>query len=183
MSSRGITISANLDLVTEECINCGVLFAFPGYLRKRLIETRRTFYCPSGHQMSFTGKNTTEQQLREAEAREVHLRDQLEASAREAETVRVALVRDRHRFANGVCPCCNRYFPNVHGHMTTQHPDYDVTKVRQPTTTKFPCSCGSSFDSFRGLRIHQGQMRDEKTWFKPETPKGRTWGGSHLTVV
>src|ERR1044071_1302400 len=50
------------------------------------------------------------QKLRDAEARETALRDQLEAAAREAETVRAVLLRDRHRFANGVCPCCNRSF-------------------------------------------------------------------------
>lgn len=44
--SRGITIHAGLNLVTESCITCGVLFAFPGDLRGRLIETRRNFYCP-----------------------------------------------------------------------------------------------------------------------------------------
>jgi hypothetical protein len=180
--NRNLLLNDTVTLVTEECCNCGVLFAMPTELQDRFRANHdKWFYCPNGHQQHYTGP-TAEQKLKDAQARETHLKDQLEAAGREAETVRVALLRDRQRFANGVCPCCNRYFPKVHQHMTTQHPDYDVTRVVQPSSTKFACSCGRRFDTLRGLRTHQGHLRGDD-WAKPETPRTRTWGGAHLTVV
>lgn len=145
---------------------------------------RRDFYdetqrglgwtCPRGHRRRWIGK-TTEQELEEAKARETALRDQLDASVREAETVRQQLLRDRQRFANGVCPCCNRSFENVRRHMANQHPDYDVEKISQPL--RFRCSCGRKFDTLRGLRIHQGRRRPED-WTDPK----RSGWYRHLTV-
>lgn len=147
-------------------------------------ETRRTgncWHCPSGHPRIWAGK-TTEQQLADAQARETALQDQLTAAVNEAEQTRVALLRDRQRFANGVCPCCNRSFENVRRHMATKHPDYDVTKVKQGVPRQFGCSCGRKFDTLIGLRVHQGHVREATgswAWDKPDTPR---WA-SHLTVV
>lgn len=161
---------------------CDVSWGMTDAHNSQLRQSHAWFYCPNGHRQHYTGKSD-EQKLRDAEARETHLKDQLEAAGREAEAARVALLRDRQRFARGVCPCCNRYFPQVHRHMTTQHPGYDLAKVEQAArATKFVCSCGSRFETFRGLRTHQGHMRGND-WAKPETPKTHTWGGAHLTVV
>src|SRR5690606_15231496 len=119
---------------------------------------------------------STEQKLREAEAQNVHLTDQLRATALEAEAMRVQLLKERQRFANGVCPCCNRSFTNVARHMRTQHPDYDHSRVEGKT--RFECSCGSSFASLHGLRVHQGRQRHDG-WEQPSSPRWR----AHLTVV
>ena len=37
---------------------------------------------------------------------------------------KAAKTRIKNRIANGVCPCCNRSFQNLHQHMKKQHPDY-----------------------------------------------------------
>lgn len=29
------------------------------------------------------------------------------------------------RIRNGVCPCCNRSFKDVHRHMKSQHPEFN----------------------------------------------------------
>lgn len=175
-----MTLYLSQEFVVEECCHkgCGVTFAMTvDFQRACLADHDRWFYCPNGHTQHYAGK--TERQKRiDAEARETALKDQLTAAVRDAEATRAALVRDRHRFANGVCPCCDRYFANVHRHVSSQHPDYDVTKVRQTRETKFRCSCGRSFDTPRGLAVHQGHQRSAG-WDKPGVSK---WI-AHLTDV
>lgn len=168
-------------LVPMECPveNCGVVYALSERYQKKRREDGESWNCPNGHSLSYRNaiKNDTVR-LRESEAREVALRDQLEAATREAESVRLALLRDRQRFANGVCPCCNRSFENVRRHMADQHPDYDTARVQQPATVRFRCTCGRSFETVRGLRIHQGASRGDD-WASPSTSP--YW--AHLTKV
>lgn len=135
--------------------------------------TKRTWYCPMGHPRAWRGK-TTEQSLKDARAKATHLQDQLRAAVRDAEASRVQLLRDRARFANGVCPCCNRFFDNVHRHMSSKHPDY-TPAAKAPV---FRCSCGREFTTFPGLRTHQGKSRND-TW---DAPTASRWS-SHLTKV
>lgn len=102
------------------------------------------------------------------------LNDQLRAAQQDHEATRAKLVRDRARFANGVCPCCNRSFENVARHMRTQHPDYDPSKLQG--RPEFRCSCGRSYATFHGLRVHQGRSRpDDWASKKPRF--------AHLTVA
>ena len=155
---------------------CGLIFAMTLEFYDETLRTGREWFCPNGHRRFWAGK-TTEQKLQAAQARNQHLADQLRAATRDAESSRVALVRDRQRFANGVCPCCNRSFENVRRHMETQHPSYDVTKVKGGMN-RVTCSCGSSFETLRGLRTHQGKQRPT-TWDDPTTPRWR----AHLTKV
>lgn len=174
---RGYTLTiypASIDMETETCCNCGVLFAMSSDYKAHRRRKQDTFYCPNGHGQSYRGKSDAAK-LKEAEARETALRDQLSAAVRDAENARVALLRDRQRFANGVCPCCNRSFENVRQHMTTQHPEYRAKLTAAPT---YKCSCGRRFDSFRGLRTHQGWHRPED-WDDPK----RDAYSAHLTTV
>jgi hypothetical protein len=66
--------------------------------------------------------------------------------------------------------------------MTTQHPDYDITKVQLDKPRSFKCSCGDSFTTLRGLRTHQGWRRKDD-WYAPGKSKTAYYGGAHLTVV
>lgn len=172
-----LTLTATSHLVTETCCECGVLYAMTRDFKAHRLADRAKFYCPNGHGQVYVGE-TAAKKLERAEAREVALKDQLAAAVRDAETLRVALLRDRQRFANGVCPCCNRSFGNVQRHMSTQHPDYDVTRIKATSTVRFRCTCGREFETLRGLRIHQGATRRDG-WDKPSTPAWR----SHLTAV
>lgn len=164
-----------ISLFISDCGACGVVFGITEDMENRRRQDKKAFYCPNGHSLSFKGKSDTEK-LKDVQARELALRDQLSASIREGELTRQALLRDRQRFLNGVCVCCNRSFENVRRHMTSQHPDFDVDKVA--TGQKFPCSCGSSFTSLKGLRIHQGRSRRDG-W---DTPSASKWS-AHLTRV
>jgi hypothetical protein len=178
VSTRGRVLTLNVGerLVTETCYSCGVLFAMVEDFWEHRQNDRKNFYCPNGHSQAYLSGKTDAQKLRDAEARETALRDQLAAAVRDAEATRVALIRDRHRFANGVCPCCDRYFANVHRHVSSQHPDYDVTAVKQPQSTKYACSCGRRFTTPRGLAIHQGHNRRDG-WDRPDASR---WS-AHLT--
>lgn len=41
-----------------------------------------------------------------------------------ASYARGQLTKLKRRVSNGVCPCCNRSFADLHRHMTEKHPDY-----------------------------------------------------------
>ena len=176
------TFTSTVGFVVETCCHkgCGVTFALNRDHYNRLqAEKGSSFYCPNGHGQHYTGKSD-EQKLREAAARETALRDQLSAAIREGEVTKAALLRDRARFAAGICPCCTRSFDNVRRHMSSQHPDYDVKKIAVPVAV-FGCSCGRKFSTLRGLRVHQGHSRANSpyAWDNPKTSK---WY-SHLTDV
>lgn len=177
-----LLLSGSTTMITETCYRCGVVFAMTKDYRDNRLRKRDSFHCPNGHSQAYTGK-TAEKKLEESRARELALQDQLSASIRDNEAIKAALLRDRGRFAAGVCPCCSRSFDNVRRHMVTKHPDYDVTRVGARSTPVFRCSCGNKFDTFAGLRIHQGHSRindgSDWSWDKPDQRRWR----AHLTEV
>lgn len=175
----GTEITVQLQPMTCGVSNCGVPFAISQTLYdKAQADHGIWFYCPNGHNIHFLGKSMKDE-LREAETRATALRDQLEAAAREAETVRAALIRDRLRFADGLCPCCDKRFDDVRLHMKSDHPDYDASKiVRHQRPPKIQCTCGREFSSLGGLHRHQNAQRGTY-WYKPETSR---WS-AHLTKV
>lgn len=170
----------HIQIVAHWCNGCGIPYGLPeGFIEQRRRD-HETWTCPNGCKRHFPPGESDAEKLRRAEAREVALQDQLSAAIRDAEQTRVQLLRDRQRYANGVCPCCNRYFANVHRHMTTQHPEVDAAAVR--TAPAFKCSCGYKADSFHGLRVHQGKSRATSGSFQWDVPgQSRYW--AHLTVV
>lgn len=125
------------ELVTEVCCNCGVVFAWPSDLRDRCLRDHsRSFYCPNGHSMSFTGK-TAEEKLREqlaasrrraemAEEASRRNREDARAARRQAAAYKGQLTRARKRAGAGVCPVteCHRTVSQLADHMKTVHPDF-----------------------------------------------------------
>lgn len=170
-----LRLNGSTDLLTETCFKCGVLFAMTEDFQENLRRNRNTFYCPNGHGQVYTGK-TDAQKLKDAEARETALNDQLFAAVADAEKTRGDLIRARIRIANGVCPCCNRSFENVRRHIATKHPDYNPGKLTGKPVAK--CGCGRTFETVQGLHNHQTRQRG-RDWWKPSKPH---WS-SHLTVV
>jgi hypothetical protein len=127
MSTTVIKELTTLDTVS--CYRCGVLFALPTSLMRRLLDTGATFYCPSGHPQHFT--DTTEDRLRRAErllelsrASRRAAQDQADAAERSNRALRGANTKLRKRVAAGVCPCCSRTFQDLARHMAGQHPNY-----------------------------------------------------------
>lgn len=116
------------------CCECGTPFGVESSLYNTLLNTRRTFHCPNGHGMHFTGE-TEEERLKKELAREARRREILEtdlraerqrrqSEERRAAAARGQVTRLKNRAANGMCPCCNRHFTNLERHMHTKHPDY-----------------------------------------------------------
>lgn len=46
-------------IIEETCCTdgCGIMFWIAEDFRNRLISTKRTFYCPNGHSMSYQGES------------------------------------------------------------------------------------------------------------------------------
>lgn len=126
------TIFTKLEAVT--CVACGVTFGIETKHRSCLRENQNTFYCPNGHSMwypkeateAFKLKQDLENQkrvLEEAYERNRRLQDQIKAEKIKTRAQKGAKTRMLNRVKNGVCPCCNRSFENLHRHMKTMHPD------------------------------------------------------------
>jgi hypothetical protein len=135
VSTRGLTISTELELVIEECCNCGITFAMPKDFKNQCLkDPSKWFYCPNGHTQHYTGPTEAQkqkkradalaEQLRAALATGTHYRDQAQAASRSAAAFKGVVTKTKKRVGNGVCPCCNRTFQNVARHMTGQHPEY-----------------------------------------------------------
>ena len=56
-------VQEQIKLVTEECCNCGIVFAIPHSLHRKMKEQGGTFYCPNGHGQHYTKSDN--QKLRE----------------------------------------------------------------------------------------------------------------------
>lgn len=109
------------------CYACGTTIAIESSLYAALLENKKLFWCPQGHEQHFTGKNLKEQ-LAETKAQlesEKKKREWAEQSARaekeRADRALAAKKRLRKRVKNGVCPDCNRTFQNLQRHMATKH--------------------------------------------------------------
>jgi hypothetical protein len=135
--SRGTVLNYTERLVVEDCCQCGVHFALPEDLRARCLKDHsKSFFCPNGHSMTYTGK-TDEAKAKEAQVRAereaAHLRARLDqAEAETAQTknslraTKAAATRARNRIEKGVCPHpkCHRHFENVQRHIARCHPDF-----------------------------------------------------------
>ena len=133
---RNATFVGTTTMVTEECCNCGMIFAMTKDFEQRCRDNPYDgkFYCPAGHRQWYTGETEEaklEKKLSEAQE-EVNLeRNWRKAAESRTETVKKQrnalkghLKRTKQRIAGGVCPCCNRTFVNLGKHMHGQHPGY-----------------------------------------------------------
>lgn len=122
------------NIIIETCCNCQVIFGMhaPTYDLRR--NDKKSFYCPNGHAQHYTGESEIqklEKQL--ANERQYHqwTKTNLDEARRERDTAKKSaysfkgkLNSVKRRVANGVCPCCNRTFQNLHNHMKKQHPHF-----------------------------------------------------------
>lgn len=127
------TVKAEIKLETTECSACGIIFAMPDYFLNDLRVSGRKFCCPNGHSLWF-GKSEADKlkiELKRAE-RQAKLYEQWyqaeqedhQHTRRRLAATQGVVTKTKKRIANGVCPCCNRHFVNLHRHMETKHPDY-----------------------------------------------------------
>lgn len=167
------TLTGRTTYVLEECCSCHVTFYVTKDFHQEKLdhrhERRGTFYCPNGHSQHYLGQTDVEKERERtrrerewrerAEAREVHLRDQLEAERRSNAARKGWITRARRRTGHGVCPVagCKRHFPNLARHMATVHPEHVLDADQaDPPAEGFTCTCGRTFDTAHGLAIHRG---------------------------
>ena len=122
------TFQINTRFETRFCGHCSFEFGVSTYTWKRWERENTEFYCPSCRGPMRHGSQSEADRLR-AQARKLeHERDMARRSAaaakRRASAQKGQVTRLKKRAANGVCPCCNRTFQNLHRHMTSQHPDF-----------------------------------------------------------
>ena len=125
-------VAYTTNLYLETCCSCGVPFGLSQEIYDRRQEDGETFYCPNGHSQHYTQKASLEEDLKNAQARLAKQREvsewyeeQLKNTTNSLRATKAAHTRTKNRIKNGVCPCCNRSFENLHRHMKTQHPEYE----------------------------------------------------------
>lgn len=134
--SRTVYTETQIHII--ECAACSIDFGIGADFVARRRKDHKSFYCPNGHSLSYSGPSAEEKRLasteRELEAarslaqRESRRRERAEAEARTADykarAAKGQLTKTRKRIAAGVCPCCNRTFQNLARHIAGQHPDF-----------------------------------------------------------
>jgi hypothetical protein len=128
-----VQIHRVVTLSTEECCECGVIFAMPDSLQRKLKANGEWFYCPNGHRQHYT--ETEAQRLQKQLDRERRTREAYQSQARSYERQRDEAQRSaaahkgqatklRKRAAAGTCPCCKRTVSQLSEHMKTKHPEF-----------------------------------------------------------
>lgn len=119
------------------CWKCGCEVWLPDnlYAAARHGAGTISFFCAYGHNAVFAEGETETDKLRRERDRlaqriaekddEIKRQRELrEGTERQLSATRGVVTRIKNRVGHGVCPCCNRTFGNLAGHMMTQHPDY-----------------------------------------------------------
>lgn len=127
-------ITVEQKLSTVNCAACGVLFAFPETWQEKFRQNHQEFFCPAQHSNYYPAESEAEKlrkrvaqlqsDIEYKEARISTLHDQKSALGRSRAALKGVHTRTCNRVKNGVCPCCNRTFSNLLGHMKTKHPDF-----------------------------------------------------------
>jgi uncharacterized protein with PIN domain len=140
MSLEGTALLINTEYVCITC-TCGLIFAVPAAVRQRWVDNNKSFFCPMGHSLSYTGSELDKlrkQLEREKRDKEFHQRNATaerearEKTQRQLRATKGAKTRMANRIKNGVCPCCNRTFMDLQRHMSTKHPDFDPAAEIKP---------------------------------------------------
>lgn len=116
-----------IDFTMLECGGCGIPFFVPTKWNRAKVENHGSFHCPNGCNRVYTGKTKAEklaEELEQEKQRRIKEGQELQDKWLDALGEKTKLEKKLKRVSNGVCPCCNRTFQNLHQHMKKQHPDH-----------------------------------------------------------
>ncbi|OGF05226.1 MAG: hypothetical protein A2W00_04575 [Candidatus Eisenbacteria bacterium RBG_16_71_46] len=126
---------AAVEMVIDTCCSCGITFAYPLVLYKQRVKDGDHFFCPNGHSLHY-GQGENEKLKKEIAAlkrQTERLNSSLkfeqewnERQKRSRAALRGVVTRLKNRAAQGVCPCCDQYFADLHAHMQQEHPEYEA---------------------------------------------------------
>jgi len=127
-----LTFTETITFEQKNCHTCGVPYALTEDYVSRRRKDHATFYCPNGHAAYYPQDNEEEKLRKELKRKEQEL-----ANIVSEKIIMENILNDEikekdkklKRLTNGVCPCCNRTFANLHNHMKKQHPE-QVSKMR-----------------------------------------------------
>lgn len=121
------------ELEVRVCPVCGITYAGPGRFFDDKKSTKKSWYCPNGHSLSFTKSDAEvlQEKLASEKRNAEFWRSRTKSAEADADHARAqangykgALTKVKKRVGNGVCPCCNRTFANLNRHMETKHPTF-----------------------------------------------------------
>lgn len=122
------TLVTTIPLVEIQCGNCGTFHAIPQGMYDKCVEEGGFWTCPNGHSRGFKqGRHERDAVVRERDMLKQQLaqRDDVIADLqRSVASEQRKITKLKTRASAGVCPCCNRHFPNLASHMKTKHKDY-----------------------------------------------------------
>jgi hypothetical protein len=130
-------LEVSVQLVPCTCPACGIVFGMPENFVVGKQRHGGDFFCPAGHAQTY-GENENSRLLKQvaqltskvdqeaARRREEVGRERAshEKTQHRLRGTKAALTRTKNRVAAGNCPCCDKHFADLAGHMTETHPDY-----------------------------------------------------------
>lgn len=139
-----MTISMSTELHVLTCPKCSGVFAITEVYRAEAAreggfkQCRSCPYCKNSRGYGEGEVDRLRKELANAEQekerlnkRATYFQQERDKATQEAEHfrksrdgVRGAMASQKKRIANGVCPCCQRTFVNLHRHMTSKHPAF-----------------------------------------------------------
>lgn len=135
-----------------DCPSCGAVFAVTDEFERRRREDGASFYCPSGHSMSY-GDSDLERAKKDAAAQKqraerlgkrlqfaelevIEERERREAVERSRNAIKGVVTKMRKRSRAGMCPVpgCRRHFGEtaLTKHLATVHPDWKPEDETEP---------------------------------------------------
>lgn len=115
------------------CSQCGIVYFFPKKWTDQARQEGKSWQCPNGHGQWFgessydklkRERDRLAQRIAEKDDEAQRLRAARQETERRLSATKGVVTRIKNRVGNGVCPCCNRSFSDLHRHMTTKHPSY-----------------------------------------------------------
>jgi len=121
-------IELGICLELKTCLNCGGVFALNQNWLQRRYETGGFWYCPyCGSQWEYIETEITKLRRELADAEKQLCRERAEHDQTKAFLITLKSVNKqlKNRMSKGICPCCHRYFANLHRHMKSKHPEIE----------------------------------------------------------
>lgn len=117
----GQALQLAVTLTSIDCGCCGGTYAINERYRAKQAEEGGSWHCPYC-QVSWGYAGGENARLRKEVAAEKARHQETLSRLNQAEAEKARVERKLKRVGRGVCPCCNRTFPNLARHMATKHP-------------------------------------------------------------